>query len=144
MDDRKPRDPLRGGVCLRFDPRENYIKRLLLLDRTTNRSFRDFYHRALLILHGSKEIKKVETLMAEFLHEFRSEKGIPGLESILYELDNMRIHGKKYLLVKTRYTRRKFTYPEVYFMLQQLEDEIMRLLREKMKNIRILNPDNQV
>ena len=134
---------------MRIDPREIYIKRLLLLDRTTNRSFRDFYHLSLLILQGSgeeesDEVLGVQMLMDDFLHEFRSEEGIPGMESILYELDNMRIKGKSYLLVKTRYTRRKFRYAEIVFMLQVLEDEIMYLIRHKIKNIRILNPEIQV
>lgn len=133
---------------MRIDPREIYIKRLLTLDRSTNRSFRDFFYLALLILEEpdgkeNTDVEKAEDLLFFFLSQFKTEKGLPSIESILFELDNMRVLNKKYLLIKTRQTRKKFTYTEVIIMLQNLEDEIMLMIRKKAKNIRILNPDIQ-
>ncbi len=135
---------------MRIDAREIYLKRILTLDRSTIQSFRQFYHLSLLFLQDpdsekdSKEIIIIQLAMFDFLRKFRSEKGTPGLESILYEMDALRLNGKKYLKVKTRYTRKKFTYPEIMFLLQELEDMIMVMVRKKAKNIRIMNPEIQI
>lgn len=134
-------------TAVRIDPRETYLKRMLTLDRSRHMSFLAFVNLVRLFLQNpgvgkeNVEVSYVEEAIADFLHEYRSEKGVPSLEWMLYELDLMQHLGKRWLKVKTRKTCKKFLYPEVLFRLRGLEDYLMFLVRQRTKEVRIMNPE---
>lgn len=135
---------------LRIDPREVYLKRLLSLSRPDYRSFRPFLNLALLFLENpathedSEEVTAALQTVKEWLKQFDTDRGEARLDYILLQLDIMAVYGRKYLKIKTRYTCKKFTFQEVVIGLGRVEDEIMFLIREKAREVRITNPDVMV
>lgn len=129
---------------LRPDVREIYLKRLLTLERYNHASFQQALGLIILILDDEKQPEPVERaleMVDDFRARFMNENGVPPLQYILWELDKMRVSGREILRVKSRFKRKKFTYQEVLLWLNDLEDELLVMVRHKTPKIRITNPE---
>ena len=131
---------------LKVDPREIYLKRLLMLQPEKHSDFLAYLDLARMVLDDfgddeSEEQIMLEMAVEEFLDYFKTEKGRPALPYVLWMLDGMRENGKRYFIVKTHYVKRKYTYQQVVFFLTQLSDFVKFLVRKKAKEFRITNPE---
>lgn len=134
---------------MKVDIREIYLKRLLSLDRSTHASFQQAFGLIVLFLEDKKkrrddeltDVEKAYDALEVFTSRFANENGIPPLQYILWELDKMRWSGKEILRVKSKYRRKKFQYQEILLWLNDLEDYLLELVREKALTIRITNPE---
>lgn len=131
---------------VRVDAREIYLKRILLLDRSTHMSFKELVNLALLItakpgVELSQDQEKILLLLDEFLVLFETEKGPLPLAYILFQMEKMRINMRPFLKIKTENVNKKYRYEELLLILERLENEIMQIIREKVKDIRVQNPD---
>ena len=134
---------------MKVDIREIYLKRLLTIDRYSHASFQQAFGLIVLFLEDNKkrpddepsDVEKAYDALEVFTSRFANENGIPPLQYILWELDKMRMSGKEILRVKSKYRRKKFQYQEILLWLNDLEDYLLELVREKAKTIRITNPE---
>lgn len=130
---------------MRINPKEIYLKRLLSLDRTTHMSFKNFYNLALFFLEDSTEAaSQVRSLVESWLLKFKTPGGVPGMEYILYNMDLMRMSGRRYLKIKTQEGRKKFTYQDLVLGLDDLESRIFYILREKARTLRLQMPEAMI
>lgn len=125
---------------LKPDVREMYLKQILNLNEETHTDFVKLINLSRLLL--DKENKELDKLIDEFLTDFDVEERKQTLEYILFLMDGMKASNKRFLVFKGRDERKKFTYEEMLFKINNLRNQILVIIRNKAKTIRITNPES--
>jgi hypothetical protein len=126
------------------DIREGYLEQLKYILIYDHRSFITFLDCAMNILENPEEgqpenpeIAEIEEMVERFCWQFRSEKGVPSLYKVLYNLDCAMSRRNKWVQVKTSRTRRKILYSEVEEEFNTMLGDIKAMIRKRSKSIRL-------
>lgn len=136
----------RRGVVVRLDVREVYLRRLMGLERHSYSDMRLWFRYAMMVLQGAEKepteaFLKGENLIRGFLSNFATEKGIPPMDSVLFQMDVMTQTRRGWYRIKTPFVRKRFLFADLQLLLSGLEEGLNDLIREEIPDIRIIQQE---